>query len=61
MTKNTSAENREKTVKKQYVKPKLEVIELRSDERIAGPSNENCAACQGAHTCAPGGLHGEGQ
>ena len=50
-----------KGVRKQYVKPTLEVIELRPDERIAGPSGkDNCAACQGANACAPGGLHGEG-
>ena len=63
MTMNADIGLREKVIKKQYVKPMLEIIELRADERIATkPSdNQNCAACQGAGTgCAPSGQHGEG-
>lgn len=42
--------------KKTYLKPTLEIIELRSEERIAGSGN--CAACRGNHQCAPGGNPG---
>lgn len=53
--------NVDKAKKKRYVKPSLEIIELRPDERIAKQSGQaNCAACQGASNCQPGGLHGEG-
>lgn len=48
-------------IKKKYVKPILEMIELRSEERIAANSGENCNACQGKSTCSPGGFPGGGQ
>jgi hypothetical protein len=57
-TKNTG--RGEKSPKKPYVRPTLQVIELRPEERLAG-SKGNCAACQGANACVAAGLHGEGQ
>ena len=49
----------QKKTKKSYTQPSLEIIELRTEERIAGGS-KNCAACQGNQTCVSGGLHGDG-
>lgn len=48
--------------KKIYIKPALEVIELRPDERIAKKSGQdNCSACQGGGTgCVPSAVHGGG-
>lgn len=49
--------------KKTYIRPEIEVIELRSDERIAKSSGQNnCKSCQGTgQGCAPGGNPGGGQ
>jgi len=44
--------------KKKYIKPTLEVIELRPEERIAQASG-SCAATHGVgQGCAPGGPPG---
>ena len=61
MKTDSYAPKNQKKSKKSYTQPSLEIIELRTEERIAANSGGNCAACQGKQTCAPGGLHGEGQ
>lgn len=48
------------TSKKNYIKPTLEIIELRSDERIAGSrSSNNCGCHKDAALCNMVTVHGD--
>lgn len=58
MKSETTASGRN-NLKKDYIKPTLELIELRSEERIAGNSNINCGVCQKEDDgCGIAGTHG---
>lgn len=46
-------------MKKIYVKPSFDYVELRPEERLAGSGN--CAAERGAQKCPPAGNPGGGQ